>query len=169
MESALISATVAAIIFAVTEWLKGARARHDFIRGKLQELCEATVTMRAAVLKMADAEPVGTFESQMKLLAEISEEILNASTRLQMLQAIYFPTLRDHRMRIATAAGFSYVRRIHNHPDKGGDYKAEVVVNPAQLRKLIADCDQFLDYVSQSAAEISEEPFFDRWYRGCSR
>ena len=160
MTAALISATVAMLIFAWTQWMTGLRARHDLLRAKLEDLCRGIVNLRGKVVKATQTHLPSKVDEQRDVLTQINQSVVDDILTAQMLASLYFPTLKDKVFRVAQAAEASVGRREYfQESEDGRPTSYDILVNSKAYQALAASTFELLEYVNLEYATLTETPW----------
>lgn len=158
MTAALISATVALLIFAWTQWMTGLRARHDLLCEKLEELCRSIVGLRSKIIKATRAHLPSNIDGQKEVIAEIDQGLVDDILSIQMLSSLYFPVLSERIARLAAAAE-STIGRREFYGGHGGEVTSfQIIVNSNSFQSLTANTHELIGYVNLEYASLTETP-----------
>ncbi len=160
MIAALISATVALLIFAWTQWMTGLRARHELLRSKLEELCRTVVNLRGKIVKATQTHLPEKLDEQRDVLTQIDQGITDDILTVQMLSSLYFPMLRERVLQVAHAAESSIGRREWFGNGGGGRPTSfDILVNSKAFQALAANTLELIEYVNLEYAVLTETPW----------
>jgi hypothetical protein len=159
MIAAFISATVALLIFAWTQWVTGLRSRHDLLRSKLEELCRVAVNLRGKTIKASRMHLPDNVDEQREVLVEMNQGVVDDVLMIQMLASIYFPSLRTRVTQVAQAAESSIGRREFFETGSDRPTSFQILVNSQAFNSLAISTHELLDYVNLEYASLTETPW----------